>query len=1375
MFISKQHGGGAGYTPGIPVNNIESFIPTNIPDIELWIKAETPFIKEETIQSYSNKQSYFVKEKLLEQFKNRLESKVITEIVSDTPDKANSLILLNIDTSVLTVFPTLRLIDGELDAINISNYNEPITGKVHKIQLITKRPVSMKDADSSYMISHGLTITQNLITKQIMLTPPTIIEPVVNPDTDVKYLDITHPNYSPLEANVVPTAEFSEIIVYSRTLTADENAQLEGYLAYKQNTQYALVAGHPYLPNMITDPLFNSYAQEFKRLNDELRQEVSSINVVVKEYVNEKGDDGIVRTASQYAEEVKQSLDKMNNIIQILSKGYLYARKRKELTLDMIFKNIKERAWSKDDISDSGISGFIRNCQDLKSRTTVFIEKISSSYSNRFVPKQQGGGSIAATFTSQITDHVLFTEQTEKSKILYGNLREKQKQIQSDGLSSYIRLQNKLRSDMSIYIDTALHKWSEIQDKHISLEKEIKDVESYILTGKWLEYLTNADKTTSANTPPLTEIKYNDPSLETINTYYTHIKTQMKSGDYAYILQEFKEIKTIIASFTSNPLNPVFRTTYTNFLQRQLKNGDGLFKEFIKAYTTFSKYLENINSFITVARETGEISVFDDKVDSTSYYKPLLNDIYIRKVIPLDNTLFGLEYVETTKDGFLVNTNVIPYFQTFGLIKTKTTPFLDENGINVVQNIHILNALSESVYKGLVVKEKPSLYTHTVESLYEIDRNQMDAIHCVETPLSVNPILLPSYVISKDSWCLIYNIGENPISVRTPENTVNIIGPNNGILYLYVDGETLYGSYSWTRNQLPYDTLLDFPRTNLSMYIDELGTSIYVRECSKNMYEPVYTSDGFLCEVLKAPDNYVYDIDDMYKSNPYLITNISKDKRENLLFNPKMKKMVKLPPSKFKICQDKTTGLAILLNENGMISVNEFGYVKAIRAPIQLIGDEYKIRGAYGDILLEPTINIFQSKYDIEPFFTFESVFSTRFASSIGNKYVFVTNSLYPIVSPNGTVIEVPPIVNSIPSFYMDDLGQHEVLVVKALDMNLQSSLYKRPIESDLSKLEIMRLKFKNAKDYILNEIVKVESDAKDIREFGTDTDDFFKESVDLFKKSFKDLETNNSIIESDVYPTPQAIDAMNDSIKKTLNSFFKTRQEVYINIKAYKDGIDEINNTKKIVEYWNTEGSKELDETMSKINNTINEAMVKTQNTVIDELDVMMKKCVELHAEFNDTLKMCVNYILTPPALISEVHSWCTYIKPKLDLLDSISGSIKLVYGVKLPNALKAYHTTNLYSKNATKIRDLYKDVQTRWATIHDKKMAIDTYIKLNPNILSPERYNEFEKNMVDGDKKMSDMYKRIKEESPTEQLYASIKELNDIVVSIQKSAPTV
>jgi hypothetical protein len=167
--MPRTKGGGIGYITGTPVNGIETFSPSLISDLVLWIKSDEKFLLKESIQSYCNKQSYFIKEGLLQKFSDSLKYKVITEIKSDTASQ-NSLIPLNIDSDIATVFPTFRSVPGELDAINISNYKEPITGKIHNLQLVTSRPVEMESNASLYTISYGISIAQNSITNQIQIS-----------------------------------------------------------------------------------------------------------------------------------------------------------------------------------------------------------------------------------------------------------------------------------------------------------------------------------------------------------------------------------------------------------------------------------------------------------------------------------------------------------------------------------------------------------------------------------------------------------------------------------------------------------------------------------------------------------------------------------------------------------------------------------------------------------------------------------------------------------------------------------------------------------------------------------------------------------------------------------------------------------------------------------------------------------------------------------------------------------------------------------------------------------------------------------------------------------------------------------------------------
>lgn len=1382
MPSRRRSGGGAGHTLGLPVNNIESFIPSLIPDIALWIKADPNFIKEETVQSYASKQSYFIKEAILEQFKASLDSTVITEIVSDTPATPNSFIPLNLDSNLATVFPILRIVPNELDAINISNYTEPITGKQHRLQLITAKPVTINGSSSSYTISHGFTISQNTITNQIILTPEYIETPIADVQAKASAPIELHPNNSLFAADIEPTAEISELILYSRVLTPDENAKLEGYLAYKQNTQYALPVNHPYLPNMINDPLFTHVAQELKKVDDALRQTTESMTVAVNDYVNEKGQTGPVFNASSHKQAIQTCLQKHATIAPVLSKGYLYAKRINSLTLDSIYKVIQEKNWSTNLISASAINQIFTESQKVDADANNFIKSLMQTYSQPFV--QQGGADMGTQV--QISDHVIFEQQAAASRALYQELRTDSATFRLNGTSAYNELQNALKYTITPIIDTILHQWSDIQTKNNLILDSFRNIQTLILNGTWLASLPNIDKTSVPILKGSVHIstQYNDPALNLIQIYYTYVSNEIKQGDYAYIMQEFKAMRDLFTSFSLEELNPVFKATYINYLTRYVDKAADYYKEFLNIYGDLTKYLENINSFITVAKETGQPSTFPERVDIHSKYKSVLTDIYLRKVIGMDSTLFGLEYVETNANGLIVETRIIPFYPKYAnyifmnSVYTKQTPYINDDGTPVQQVYHIISPFSESVYRGLTVEQKPALHMQALNSLTEISRSQLNAIHCIEATGSIPPILLPLTAIPKNAWYLIYNIGENPIVVRSSDKSCDTIGFQNGILYMYNDVDANYVSYLWCKDQLPYDTLLGSPRTSLSMYMDELGTSIYIRKAHGDNYEPVYTPDGYLVEVVRADDGSVYDIDDVYKSNPYIVKSVSVNNRTKLTLNPTMKKMVKMSSNVIHVAQDLITGFGILLGPNGAIGVNEFGYAKAIHTPIQLINKLYKIRGSYGDILINPTAAQLLTPYDFEPFISFNTLFRTRFVSPINNQYIFVTNALNPIVSPSGIVIQVPPLSGTGPMWYTDSTGQNEVTIVNSIS-NLQvgMSTYMGPTANgDDSSYMRLKIRYSNSKNYIQSEIENMNVCQNEIKPFGEDAVALCNDASKSFKSFLSTLQENDSIIEGSTVLTSLAYDTSTDSIKRTMTAFFVKQQDVHASIEAYKKGLKQIKSVKDSVNYWNTDGSKSMDSAVLDINTQVQTFLNQNGTTTVSTLDEVLKSSLDAQTQFNGTLKTCVNYILNPPTLISEVDSWYTYIQPNLGQLKSLYEDILNTKNLELPRIIKNYSKHMIYTAVAEKIQTLFASIQTIWSQIQSKKTALDTHLQLHQDTLSPEqvaakqaKITDYDNRIMQGDIKFNRLYKQIKIEPPTEQLYNYVQQFQNEATDLQ------
>jgi len=1314
-----QDGGGIGYQPGIPVNNIETFLPSLIPDLVLWIKANDKFVKHETIKSYINKQSYFIKEALLTQFGDTSEM-VITEIVSDTPATPNSLIPLVLDTAIPTTFPSLRSVPNELDAINMSNFRG--STKVHTLKLVTSAPV--ETPTSSFSISYGVTFSQNTITNQIVISTKLVDFPTEN-----------------------PSAEFSELVVFSRALTLDETSKMEGYIAYKQNTQYTLPLTHPYLPNLINEPIFSSIASKFKTAEDLLMKYSAQLTVVHTDYLKEKKNTSHTTTVVNYQERIKTCSVKLMQLVQMLSKAYLYARRIKNLTLATIYSSVEQQPFN-----ESTIEAVLNECTEVNTSVNSYIQTLLSNYTEPFV-KQTGG---ANTITTQISDHLLFTEQATQFKNLHQKLKVISAQISADGDAAYNNLQNIVKDSLTNFIDIVRHHYTDVQTKVSTLNSEFKAIEKTILSKLWLSYLPNIDTSTDIN-------GYTNPALNLIQSYYTDVSGQLTNGDYAYIVSELNELYKITSTISLKPLNPLFKNLYTDYLSKVVEKSKSYYAEFKKLDASLHVYLNNINMFITTSKETGQVSTFEDKIDKDSIYESKIQDVYIRKVNPLDSLLFGLEYVETDSSGAIVGSHIIPFFpKLLGYvfingIYTKTTPYG-----NIKQTFKILDSFTDSVYSGLTVEQRIPLYTYTINSLVEPQRNQMNSIHCVETIHNSPPIVLPSLALSKGDWCLFYNIGVNPIAIRNPgvtgtRDSIDIIGSNQGFLYIYTEGETnYYGRRAITANQLPYDTLLNCPRASLSMFIDEIGTHVYIRKVDEDTYEPVYSPEGYLVEVVKADDGMVYDIDDVYRAFPYSIYAVSPDKRVSLTFNPQKKKMVQILPNTFSISKDALTGFAVLLNKNGLVCMNEYGYCKYIHIPIQRIGETNKIHGAYNDLSIETTGMTVQQPYEIEDFLQFESLFRTRFVSNSGSHNIFVTNTFNPIVSPDGICIEVPPITSSSPLTYSDGNVSREISMVNSIPLPPNTSIgaYEYintarvlKAKTEIESISRNNLRYESAKKYMEYEIASLVSKESEIKTFGSEAINALDDAKKAFGQSLANL-------------TPTTVDV-------SLNTFFLSYKQAHSIIDVYLKAIGEIKSVKREIAYWNTTGKDKINSEILKIQAELQINVKERGTTSAPDIEELLISSIDAQSSFNTTLILCMNYVLSPPSLVSEVHPWYVNAQPMITKLVSLSDDISETVNEELPRLIQRYKSKQVSNNLASQVKAHFEEIHTSWSDIQDTKMGVDTYIQSRVQSTSSDQQrqtqviiSQIEGMIANKEVVFNSLYKQVKLESP------NIKQINSLEI---------
>jgi len=1325
-----QHGGGVGYQPGIPVNNIETFLPSLIPDLVLWIKANDTFLKRETIKSYINKQTYFIKEALLTQFGDTSEM-VITEIVSDTPATPNSLIPLVLDTAIPTTFPNLRTVPNELDAINMSNFRG--TTKVHSLKLVSSAPI--ESATSSFSISYGVTFSYNTITNQIVISTKLVDFPTEN-----------------------PTAEFSELVVFSRALTLDETSKMEGYIAYKQNTQYTLPLTHPYLPNLINDPIFSTIASKFKSTEDLLMKYSAQLTVAHTDYLKEKGETPHTANVVNYQQRIKMCSVKLMQLVQMLSKAYLYARRLKRLTLDTIYSCVEQQPFN-----ESTIETVINECNEVNTNVNSYIQTLLNNYTEPFV-KQTGG---ANTITTQISDHLLFTEQATQFKKLHQTLKVKSAQISADGDAAYNKLQNTVKDSLTNFIDIVRHHYNDVQTKVSALKSKLQPIQKTILSKLWLSYLPTIDSSTNIN-------GYTNPALNLIQSYYTDVSGQLTNGDYTYIVSEVTELHKITSNISLIPINPTFKNLYTDYLSKVVEKSKTYYAEFKKLDASLHVYLNNINMFITASKETGQVSTFEDRIDTHSIYKSKIQDVYIRKVNTLDTLLFGIEYVETDSSGIIVDSHVIPFFpKLLGYVfvngaYTKTTAYE-----NITQTFRILDAFSESVYTGLTIEQRTPLYTYSVSSLIEVQRNQMCSIHCVQTAVSSPPIVLPFLALSKGDWCLFYNIGVNPIAIRNPgvadtSDSIDVIGSNQGFLYIYTEGETnYYGRRAITANQLPYDTLLNCPRASLSMFIDEIGTHVYIRKVTEDTYEPVYSPEGYLVEVVKADDGMVYDIDDVYRAFPYSIFAVSPDKRMSLTFNPQKKKMVQILPNSFSISKDTLTGFAVLLNKHGLVCMNEYGYCKYIHVPIQRIGETNKIHGSYNDLSIETTGTTVQQPYEIEDFLQFESLFRTRFVSNSGAQNMFVTNTFNPIVSPDGICVEVPPITSSSPLAYSDGNTLREFSMVNSIPLPPNTSIgayeyinTQRVLKAktEIETISRNNLRYESAKKYIEHEIASLVSKESEIKTFGSDAVNALDDAKKAFGQSLANL-------------TPATVDSC-------LNMFFVSYKQAHAIIDVYLKAISEIKSVKREVAYWNTTGKDKINFEILKLQAELQINVKERGTTSAPDIEELLTSSIDAQSSFNTTLTMCMNYVLSPPNLVSEVHAWYVNAQPMITKLVSLSDDVTETVNEELPRLIQRYKSKQVSNTVASQVKVLFEEIHTAWSSIQDTKMGLDTYIQSRVQSISSDQQRQtqiittqVESMIANKEVVFNALYKEVKLESPNINQISSLESFKkDLAVLLKQ-----
>jgi hypothetical protein len=142
------------------------------------------------------------------------------------------------------------------------------------------------------------------------------------------------------------------------------------------------------------------------------------------------------------------------------------------------------------------------------------------------------------------------------------------------------------------------------------------------------------------------------------------------------------------------------------------------------------------------------------------------------------------------------------------------------------------------------------------------------------------------------------------------------------------------------------------------------------------------------------------------------------------------------------------------------------------------------------------------------------------------------------------------------------------------------------------------------------------------------------------------------------------------------------------------------------------------------------------------------------------------MNYVMTPPIYVSEVHSWCTFIRPKVDELEMAYDNVEGILNIEVPTLLKKYETEQIYGGLSSSIQSALEQIQKTISALRDKKIALETYAHLSAGKMTPEagtmqqRIAKMDSQIVNNDSQYIRLYKEVKTGIASQELLNSLQQ---------------
>jgi hypothetical protein len=1349
--IKNQRGGAK--NSGEDVNSISQFRPSSIPGLALWIKINPESIVRKTIQEYINEQSIAIQDDLQNNFKDRLTESVITEILAT--DRKNSLIRFDLDSAISLSFPEYIADPNGLDVISMKFDKASADGLAHPFKLANSQLIQLDTNYSMWSISTNVNYNYS----------PSLSKLVIEPNLK---------NYI-LQRN----SNFSEIIVYSRELSPIEKEQLEGYVAYVKNEQYLLPFHSRYLPDMSYIPSLTPIYSSLEDRKTALSELLKNFNTILNKYRSTHSTDSRYTSEPIYRGRITDDFDDISIIQETFSKGALLSKKRRNDTLDAIYTSINELKISTVPFTPEY---FANKIAELAQRFKELETYLDSFKQFDIVPDP-----VAVQIAEQqdamnaVNTEEIFQEtqlEIEASRF-YQGLRVRSDEISMLGASLYEPLFKSFENKVLVYWNAVDYSNKHVINANNILLSSFKLVDQQIQSKEWLKYIPTIDISESdvkirGGLPY--SIQYRDSYLNAIQSTYEKVRNQLNEGDIAFIHKSVElksaEIKTIYTASQNKLIQPVCSKTIIPHCKQIYEKINAYLAVFDPLVETLTQSIDMLNKALNSSKmyNTAPALEMIPVIPTDNAFLDDCNPVYMRKVNRSDASLTRIEYIVTDTEGNIIETTtpegdidityIFPSFSKMDFSREDNMyflyyPYKNDLGQPVKQELKILDPLPiMSIIDSIPEYRRPKYWFHKGTNLFEISREQENGIHQFVIEYAQYPIQLPKYAIKVGSYFLIQNVGYLPFQVQNPgypDDTIDTIGSNESMLYIYSGpsdalGTNYYGRVVWRNGYVPWDTLLNCPRSAYSVFVKELNFSIYVRDT----LEPICDTDGYFIKANTTAKGLTYDIDDVYHANPYSVNTLKEMHLSELIVDRgKCKMTIRSTDPQIWAIKDITTGLPVLCNSNGSPGINEYGYCKFVKTPMLLVDGVVKVRGAFGDITvsLAETLQIEQLGV-LEPFLRFETVYRSKFVQPYTNNdkktFIFLNLSKHPIISPKKKLIEpanwslMPP--HEVSYSDLSDNNKYAYIFndsksFEGLDPGTEIYPYisekgaLRQIEMVKASTIIVNRYITN-KSYILDCLEYIKGAYKNIQALGQSAGEgalsVLQTENATIQKNLVDYKTYESsvqlvkdgltkkVIDEQLKIT---IDMLDIKMRDIIQSVWKTFNTINETIEFFNQIVKDLKNVEDAAEKLRTTTMVEIEKQVGSVQLIYQNDAKDLKTTGAPEFDRLLKLAIKHKLDFIKNLSALELSIRQKPEDSTNFPNWIQQQQIQIKQLNDIAIKVRTIELTDVPRVFKARENIrrNLYlQKIKESVAQMdsyinYRDRMVAWLGLTDNPEYVE------------------------------------------------------------------